>query len=145
MGFFEIGVYHPKTQENIGTLWRSAYQLGAVGIFTIGPRYRPQCSDTYKTWRHIPLHADFDEFRNGRPMETRLFAVEMGGELLAGFRHPKRCVYLLGAEDYGLPQEIIDRCQGVISLGTVRQASYNVAVTGSIVMYHRFMQHDESI
>lgn len=30
-GYFEIGVYHPKTPMNVGTLWRSAYQLGAAG------------------------------------------------------------------------------------------------------------------
>ncbi len=38
MAYFEIGIFHPKTKENIGTLWRSAYQLGAAGIFTIGKR-----------------------------------------------------------------------------------------------------------
>lgn len=40
-GFFEIGVYHPKTAENIGTLLRSAYQCGASGVFTIGTRWGP--------------------------------------------------------------------------------------------------------
>lgn len=30
--YFEIGIFHPKHGENIGTLWRTAYQLGAAGI-----------------------------------------------------------------------------------------------------------------
>lgn len=34
--YFAIGIYHPKTEMNMGTLWRSAYQLGASYIFTIG-------------------------------------------------------------------------------------------------------------
>lgn len=34
-GFFGIGVYQIKRSENIGTLWRSAYILGASFIFTI--------------------------------------------------------------------------------------------------------------
>lgn len=48
-GYFEIGIFHSKTEQNIGTLWRSAYQLGASGIFTIGKRYKEMSSDTYKT------------------------------------------------------------------------------------------------
>jgi tRNA(Leu) C34 or U34 (ribose-2'-O)-methylase TrmL len=47
MSYFEIGIYHPKTRNNVGTLWRSAYQLGASGLFTIGRRYERQSSDTW--------------------------------------------------------------------------------------------------
>ena len=35
-GFFAVGVYNSKSAENVGTLWRSAFQLGAAYIFTIG-------------------------------------------------------------------------------------------------------------
>ena len=34
-GYFEIGIYNGKTEVNMGTLWRSAYQLGASGIFIV--------------------------------------------------------------------------------------------------------------
>ena len=33
--YFGIGIYKPKTQENIGSLWRTAYILGASFIFFI--------------------------------------------------------------------------------------------------------------
>ena len=39
MSYFEIGIFHTKTEQNVGTLWRSAFQLGAAGVFTIGKRY----------------------------------------------------------------------------------------------------------
>ena len=138
-GFFEIGIYHTKTEVNVGTLWRSAYQLGANGIFTIGRRYRRQCSDTFKTWRHVPLrhYADFDEFCTARPLETLLVAIEMGGTCLSAFEHPERAIYLLGAEDHGLPAEIMDKCNRVVSLESEGPNSYNVAVAGSLVMYDR--------
>jgi hypothetical protein len=29
MSYFEIGIYHSKKANNVGTLWRSALQLGA--------------------------------------------------------------------------------------------------------------------
>ena len=54
-GYFEIGIYHTKTSANVGTLWRSAYQLGAMGIFTIGKRYPKQASDTVKCFKHVPM------------------------------------------------------------------------------------------
>ena len=142
IGYFEIGVYHPKTEINVGTLWRSAFQLGAQGIFTIGYRYKRQASDTANVMLQIPLrHYDsFDEFSKSLPMQASLIAVEMGGRKLENFVHPKQAVYLLGAEDYGLPQEILDKCRLVVSIGSMRTFSYNVAVAGSIVMYSRFQQ-----
>ena len=138
-GFFEIGVYHPKTEANIGTLMRSAYQLGAAGVFTIGHRYKPQASDTYKAYRHLPVRhfATFAEFQEARPYAARLVGVEMGGKPLGQTSHPQTAVYLLGAEDHGLPPDVLAACQQVISLEAVGVASYNVAVAGSLVMYHR--------
>ena len=35
-GFYAIGVYKPKKEVNIGTLWRTANILGASLIFTAG-------------------------------------------------------------------------------------------------------------
>jgi tRNA G18 (ribose-2'-O)-methylase SpoU len=140
-GFFEIGIYHTKTEVNVGTLWRSAYQLGASGIFTIGKRYKKQSSDTMKSWKQIPLrhYETFDDFKEHMPLDCQLIPIEMGGHPLSNVVHPERAIYLLGAEDYGIPKEITEKCKLVISLESVGQNSYNVAVAGSIVMYHRFM------
>jgi tRNA G18 (ribose-2'-O)-methylase SpoU len=138
-GYFEIGVYYPKTVENIGTLWRSAYQLGATGIFTIGSRYKRQASDTLKVPLNIPLrmYASIDEFLECRPHGAQLVGVEMGGEPLAKFTHPRCATYLLGSEDNGLPPVLLRLCQHVVSIEAARTASYNVAIAGSLVMYHR--------
>jgi tRNA G18 (ribose-2'-O)-methylase SpoU len=138
-GYFEIGIFHPKTPANLGTLWRSAYQLGASGIFVIGHRFRRQTSDTTKTWRHVPLreYEDFDHFLSCRPYDCELIGIEMGGKLLSKSHHPERATYLLGAEDHGLPPAVIDKCQKVISLDAINTESYNVAVAGSLIMYHR--------
>jgi tRNA G18 (ribose-2'-O)-methylase SpoU len=139
-GFFGIGIYHPKTEMNVGTLWRTAYQLGAAFVFTVGQRYREQCSDTLKTWRHVPLlhYADAGDLVAHLPHDCRLIAVEMGGRGLVTYCHPERCVYLLGAEDYGLPPIVRTCCHGTISIGAVRTLSYNVAVAGALVMYDRY-------
>jgi tRNA G18 (ribose-2'-O)-methylase SpoU len=146
-GYFEIGIYHTKTEVNIGTLWRSAYQLGAAGIFTIGRRYAPQASDTPKTPRHIPLrhYADFDDFNNHRPSDAQLVGIEMGtiehpSVTLGSFIHPARAIYLLGAEDHGLSAAVMSQCQHVVELQAYRLGSFNVAVAGSLVMYDRMFR-----
>jgi len=139
MAYYEIGIYHTKRGTNVGTLWRSAVQLGAAGVFTIGRRYKHQSSDTHKVVRHIPLrhYTTFEDFRKNRPIGAVLVGVEMGGTPLSKFKHPKTAVYLLGAEDHGIPQSILNQCDFVVSLDAVSHPSYNVAVAGSIVMYHR--------
>lgn len=109
-GFFEIGIFQTKNELNIGMLWRSAYRLGASGIFTIGKRYKKQVCDTYKTPRHIPLrhYLTLEEMLNNKPLATLLVGVEFGGVNLTEFKHPQRAIYLLGAEDNGLSKEAIN-------------------------------------
>lgn len=138
-GYFEIGIVNGKTPANLGTLWRSAYQLGAAGIFTIGRRYKPQASDTTQAWRHVPLrtHLTFDAFLAAQPRSCPVVAVEMGGLPLTRFTHPERAIYLLGAEDGGIPPGLLQQCQFVVSLPACRSESYNVAVAGSLVMFDR--------
>lgn len=138
-GFFGIGIYNPKTEHNIGTLWRSAHNFGASYIFTIGKRYSKQVSDTTKAYRHIPLfnYKDFNEFNQTRPFDVPLVGIEQSSISvnLSNFVHPQQAVYLLGAEDGGLPTEIMKACQGVVHIST--PMCLNVAVAGSIIMFDR--------
>ncbi len=139
MGYFEIGIFNPRNSANVGTLWRSAYQLGASGIFIIGRPYRRQTSDTANAQALIPLRhfETFEDFLAARPVGAQVVGIEMGGVPLAGFKHPERALYLLGAEDSGLPPRVLSACNAVVAIESVRYQSYNLAVSGSIVMYHR--------
>ena len=141
-GYFGIGVYQVKRTENVGMLWRSAWQLGAAFLFTIGARYKPMSDDVFKSWLQVPLfrYDTFAEMTATSAYSCQLVGVEMGGTPLPGFVHPDRAVYVLGAEDGGLPNEIRDRCHQVISIPSVRTASYNVAVAGTLVMYDRMVK-----
>lgn len=143
-GYFGIGVYQVKTGPNVGVLWRGAYQLGASFIFTIGSRYKPQSSDVHVTWRQIPLfrYDTFEEMMAASIYSCQLVGVETGGEPLPTFQHPDRAVYILGAEDSGLPIRVLDRCHAVVSVPAARGASYNVAQAGTLVMYDRFVKRN---
>ncbi len=138
-GYYAIGIYKGKTEHNIGTLWRSAYILGAAYIFTVGKRYKKQTSDTMITWSRIPLfHYDtMEDLLDNIPYDCRLIGIEMtdDAELLHDFEHPKRAIYLLGAEDIGLPETVLDKCHFKLKLPG--NSSLNVGVTGGIVCHDR--------
>jgi tRNA G18 (ribose-2'-O)-methylase SpoU len=140
--FFGIGIYQPKTAHNIGTLWRTAYILGAKFIYIIDGKYANQSSDTMKTWSKIPFYryTDFEHFYASLPYATQLVGLEMSdySKSITKFVHPLRAAYLLGAEDNGLPPAIIERCHHLVQLPG--ENSLNVAVSGSIILYDRIQK-----
>ena len=138
-GYYGVAVYHPKIRVNVGTLWRTANLFGGAFMATIGRRYKKQPSDTMDSPKHIPLYnyLTFDDFYNHLPHDCKLVGVELVDKAidLYGFSHPERAVYLLGAEDHGIPTNVLERCHTVIKLRGTH--SMNVSVAGSIVIYHR--------
>lgn len=137
--FFGIGIINGKTPENLGVLWRTAQNMEANFIFTIGNRYAKQACDTHNAVKSIPYyHYDnFDSFLNNLPKGTRIVGVELhkNAENLETFNHPRRCVYLLGAEDHGLSNIAIEKSHFLVKFQS--ELSINVAVAGSIIMYDR--------
>lgn len=140
-GYFAVVVYRPKSECNVGTLWRSAFLQDAAFVGTIGMRYKQQASDTPNTAKHVPLihYNDLDDLVKHLPYSCPLIGIELDecAKDLTEFTHPERAIYLLGAEDNGLPPSVLDRCHYVVQIPTVRDWSMNVAVAGSIVMYDR--------
>lgn len=145
-GFYGVGIYETKDSDNVGTLWRSAMNFGADYIFTIGARYKKQPSDTTKTWRNIPLfeYTDWNDFLEHIPREAELVFVEQTEDSipLETYNHPKQAIYILGAEDHGIP---LDLMRGHRKVQIDSPMCLNVAVAGSIFMYDRKtkqMNHD---
>ncbi len=137
--FFGIGILHGKTPENLGVLWRTAQNLGASFIFTVGKRYANQASDTHNAVKSMPYYhyKNFEDFFNHLPKGVRIVGVEKTekAENLEDFHHPRRCVYVLGSEDNGLTNEAIEKSHFLVQFQS--QFSLNVAVAGSIVLYDR--------
>lgn len=141
-GYFGIGIFNGKNAQNVGTLWRSANIFGADFIFTIGRRYQKQCSDTMKTYRHVPLYhyEDANDFFNHVPYGCPVVGIELSEKSipLERYCHREHCIYLLGAEDHGIPNNILGRCVDIVQIpGT---CCLNVSVAGSIVMYDRIVK-----
>lgn len=138
-GYCGIGVENAKNIKNIGTLWRSAYCLGASFFFTIGSRYEYQSSDTTKTWKHLAYwrFRDWDDFHEHIPHDCQLVAVELvdNARPLETFTHPERAIYLLGPEDGGLSKNALVHAQHVVKFTS--KLCLNVAAAGSVVLYDR--------
>ena len=141
-GFFGIGIVNNSDEKNIGVLWRSAYILGASFIFTVGKKYKPQGCDTTKTWAKIPLYhyKTMEDLKQNLPYSTKIIAVELAenAELIYSFKHPDQAIYLLGNEQIGLSEAIVESCHATVKIPGDR--SLNVAVAGSIVMYDRLLK-----
>lgn len=143
-GFFGVGIYHPKKEVNVGGLWRSAFIYGASFVFTIGRRYERQAADTPRTPLTVPLFhfSSWAAFRESSPYSAPLVGVELDDRatLLGEYEHPERAVYLLGAEDGGLPKSVLDQCHDVVQVPTLMSVSLNVASAGSVVLYDRHVK-----
>lgn len=141
-GYFGIGIYHPKTEINVGTLWRSASILGASFIFTIGKRYKQQSSDTLTAYKSIPLYnfKTIEDLIDHLPYGCPIVGVELDeiSKPVKTFDHPERCAYLLGAEDHGLTKHAMSKCHYLVQL--YGEHCYNVAVAGSLIMYDRLIK-----
>jgi tRNA G18 (ribose-2'-O)-methylase SpoU len=138
-GYYGIGIMNGKTPENLGVLWRTAQNLGANFIFTIGKRYAKQACDTHNAVGALPYfhYKSFDDFYTHLPKGAMIVGIELTDTAipLETFKHPRNCVYLLGAEDHGLTNEALVKSQHIIKFNTPK--SLNVAVAGSIIMYDR--------
>lgn len=148
-GFFGVAVYHPKTAANVGTLWRSANAYGAAFLATVGLRYKPQSSDTCRSPDHVPLHhyADLPDLLSHLPLSCPLIGVELTDSAvrLDVFEHPLRALYLLGAEDHGLPPTVLEQCHRVVCVPTEVPWSLNVATAGSLVIYDRWLKQKNRV
>ena len=107
---------------------------------TVDGRYKKQSSDVLRTWSRIPLfnYKTFQDLLDNIPYDCRLIGIEMDdrAEMLHEFEHPKRAIYLLGAEDTGLPEFVKEKCHMLIKLpgNNSLWMEINPYVNGSLVI-----------
>lgn len=144
-GYFGCGVFNPQKSANIGTLLRSAFVLGAAFTFTVSGRREAieHASNTVRSERHLPhFHfADMEAACSGLPTNCPLVAIELcdGATSLDTYQHRERAAYLLGPENGTLGPEVLALCADKLVIPHA-QFCFNVAVAGSIVMWHRATQ-----
>ncbi len=143
-GYCGIGIERSKTPQNVGTLWRSAFCLGADFIFVIGRRYPKQCTDTVQAYKHIPYFEfkDFEDFKSHIPFDCPVVGVELteNAKPLETFCHPERAIYLLGPEDGSISAKALSVCHHKVKFSA--RHCLNVASAGTVVLYDRKLKQE---
>lgn len=143
-GFFGIGHYQPAHDTNVGTTHRTAMIYGASFLFTIGRKYSTQGSDTTKAHHSLPYYwyESFENLVENKPRGTKIVAVELSPKAISldKFWHPSQAIYLLGNESYGIHQVVLEKCDYIVQIPTIKDICMNVATAGAILMYSRYCQ-----
>ncbi|MBD9481913.1 RNA methyltransferase [Pseudomonas sp. PDM14] len=135
-----IGLFNPKSPENVGSIMRAAGCYSVSSVFYTGTRYdraKDFVTDTKKVHQDIPL-INIDDLRKILPLGCTPVAVELVDDArpLPSYTHPDRALYIFGPEDGTLNQEIRDWCgDEVVYIPT--QGCMNLAATVNVVLYDR--------
>ncbi|VVM38511.1 hypothetical protein PS624_00171 [Pseudomonas fluorescens] len=134
-----IGLYNPKSPENVGSVMRAAGCYGVASVFYTGKRYERAAdfvTDTKRVHYDIPL-IGIDDLKKILPLNCVPVAVELveGARPLPEYTHPDRALYIFGPEDGSLDKEIRDWCEDVVYIPTT--GCMNLAATVNVVLYDR--------
>ncbi len=140
-----IGIEGPRLHGNTSIMFRTAASLNASDfLFTVGPRYKDMHGDTVRSNNCQPCfnYPTVEDFAKTRPNHCVVVGVEQCSRSLPlqTFKHPKRCIYVLGSEDSGISKEMLKQCRYVVSIPSPRGLSLNVSSAASIVLWDRYIK-----
>ena len=138
-GFCCIGLFNPKTPENVGSVLRAAGCYGVNSVFYTGVRYdraKEFVTDTKKVHQKIPL-IGIEDLQQVIPLGCTPVAVELikGAKPLPEYTHPERAFYIFGPEDGTLDKTVRAWCEDVVYIPTI--GCMNLAATVNVVLYDR--------
>ena len=139
-GYCCIGLFNPKSPENVGSVLRAAGCYGVNSVFYTGVRYdraKDFVTDTKKVHQKIPL-IGIDDLQQVIPLGCTPVAIELikDAKPLPDYRHPERAFYVFGPEDGTLDKHVRSWCADVVYIPTVR--CMNLAATVIVVLFdHR--------
>ncbi len=139
-----IGLFNPKSPENVGSVMRAAGCYGVNSVFYTGKRYdraKPFYTDTQKIYETRPL-IGVKELKDVIPLGCVPVAIELveGARSLTTYKHPAQAFYIFGPEDGSLEKEITDFCDDIVYIPT--EGCMNLAATVNVVLYDRLAKGD---
>lgn len=143
-GFAAVGLYHPKTNLNVGSALRAAGCFGASMVAVEGTRYRRSCTDTMASYRHMPL-VQVSNLREAIPYDCVPVAVDLvpNAVPLETYAHPERAFYIFGPEDGTLGAKVLSWCRDAVAIDTKR--CLNLAAAVNVVLYDRNAKRFRSV
>ena len=155
----EVSLFEPRIPQNTGSIARTcaAYDVPLNLIepfgFKIDDKHLKRAGLDYWHLMRINQYKNFYEFRDSKKKGRLISFSKKNGVYLRNFKFNKNDILLFGREDYGLPQEIIQECDELISIYMPNIASeikendgvrsLNLSVACGIGLYEAHKQINE--
>ena len=118
----EIALFEPRIPQNTGNIARTcaAFNISLNLIeplgFKLEDKYLKRAGLDYWPLLNINTYANFDEFHSSKSNNRILSFSKKNGIYLNDFKFKINDILLFGREDTGLPKNIIDKTESLISI-----------------------------
>ncbi len=118
----EISLFEPRIPQNTGCIARTcaAYDIPLNLIeplgFKIEDKHLKRAGLDYWHLMNINIYSNFNEFKKSKNNKRILSFSKKNGIYLRNFKFNKSDILLFGREDIGLPSEIINKSDSLISI-----------------------------
>jgi tRNA(Leu) C34 or U34 (ribose-2'-O)-methylase TrmL len=137
-GFSCLGLYRPKTAENVGGVMRAAYCYGVSQVVIEGARNSSltHATNTAGAHKHLPTILT-DDLLLHVPHGAQVVVVDLipGAVALPAFQHPTRAFYVFGPEDGTIGDRHTAFAQHTVYVPT--RNCMNLAACVNVVLYDR--------
>ena len=147
----EIALFEPRIPQNTGNIARTcaAFNINLNLIeplgFSLEDKYLKRAGLDYWPLVKVNKYSDFYEFKRAKTKQRIIAFSKKNGQHLRSFKFKSNDILLFGREDNGLPKEIIDQCDYLISIfmpnksndtdNKVGVRSLNLSVSCGIAIY----------
>ena len=152
----EISLFEPRIPQNTGCIARScaAFNITLNLIeplgFKLDDKYLRRAGLDYWHLMNIVNYQDFEIFKKAKGNNRLISFSKKNGVYLRDFKFEKSDVLLFGREDNGLPDNIIERSEALVSIYMPNKASdlnnnigvrsLNLSVACGIALYEAHKQ-----
>ena len=152
----EISLFEPRIPQNTGSIARTcaAFNITLNLIeplgFKLEDKYLKRAGLDYWHLMKIVNYQDFDVFKKAKKDNRLISFSKKNGIYLRDFKFQKNDVLLFGREDNGLPDQIIEESEALISIYMPNKASefnnnigvrsLNLSVACGIALYEAHKQ-----
>ena len=152
----EISLFEPRIPQNTGSIARTcaAFNITLNLIeplgFKLDDKYLKRAGLDYWHLMKIINYPDFDAFRKAKNNKRVISFSKKNGIYLRDFKFQESDILLFGREDNGLPDQIIEKSEALISIYMPNKASelnnnigvrsLNLSVACGIALYEAHKQ-----
>ena len=152
----EISLFEPRIPQNTGSIARTcaAFNITLNLIeplgFKLDDKYLKRAGLDYWHLMNIVNYPDFDVFKKAKRNNRLISFSKKNGIYLRDFKFQKNDVLLFGREDNGLPDNVIEKSEALVSIYMPNKASdfnnnigvrsLNLSVACGIALYEAHKQ-----